>query len=150
MTSEAPDKRFKDLQDRLTALQDATHQLQELIDRLANFDFQPGSVPLTATVAATTGDDNVASELSTEINQILRELEEDLELLREEIVDIRPGGKPAGRSSSGGGGDQQHDKQRLEDGAARLGQELQRWVQSASPLQFKISKSPPFSSSTCP
>lgn len=112
MSSEALDKRFKELQDRLTALQDATSQLQELIDRLASFNFQPGSVPLAAAE-----DDNVASELSTEINQILREQEEDLELLQEEIVDIRPGKS---------GGDVQHDKQRLRDGATRLGQELQR------------------------
>ncbi|RYP28908.1 hypothetical protein DL767_007003 [Monosporascus sp. MG133] len=111
MSLETLDKRFKDLQDRLTALQDATNQLRELIDRLANFNFQPGSVPLAAGE-----DDNVASELSTEINQILREQEEDLELLQEEITDIRPG-KP--------GSGLQHDRERLKDGATRLAQELQ-------------------------
>ncbi|RYP91621.1 hypothetical protein DL770_002247 [Monosporascus sp. CRB-9-2] len=111
MSPETLDKRFKDLQDRLTALQDATNQLRELIDRLANFNFQPGSVSLTAGE-----DDNVASELSTEINQILREQEEDLELLQEEITDIRPG-KP--------GSELQHDRERLKDGATRLAQELQ-------------------------
>ncbi|KAI0829969.1 Sec20-domain-containing protein [Hypoxylon sp. FL0890] len=111
MSPETLEKRFTDLQDRLAVLQDATNQLKELIDRLANFNFQPGSVPLGAGE-----DDNVGSELSSEINQILREQEEELELLQEEIIDIRPG-KP--------GSELQHDKDRLKDGANRLGEELQ-------------------------
>ncbi|KAI0423239.1 Sec20-domain-containing protein [Xylaria grammica] len=111
MSLESLEKRFIDLQDRLNVLQDATNQLKELIYRLANFDFQPGSVPLGAS-----DDDNVGSELSSEINQILREQEEELELLQEEIIDVRPG-----RS----GGVLQHDKDRLKDGAERLEQELQ-------------------------
>ncbi|KAI0111522.1 Sec20-domain-containing protein [Daldinia grandis] len=111
MSPEALEKRFTDLQDRLALLQDATNQLKVLIDRLANFKFQPGSVPLDAS-----DDDNVGSELSSEINQILREQEEELELLHEEIIDIRLG-------KSGGG--LQHDKDRLKDGATRLEEELQ-------------------------
>ncbi|KAI2783551.1 Sec20-domain-containing protein [Daldinia loculata] len=111
MSPEALEKRFIDLQDRLALLQDATNQLKVLIDRLANFKFQPGSVPLGAS-----DDDNVGSELSSEINQILREQEEELELLHEEIIDIHPG-KP--------GGGLQHDKDRLKDGATRLEEELQ-------------------------
>ncbi|GAW12261.1 hypothetical protein ANO14919_016240 [Xylariales sp. No.14919] len=111
MSLESLEKRFIDLQDRLNVLQDATNQLKELIYRLANFDFQPGSVPLGAS-----DDDNVGSELSSEINQILREQEEELELLQEEIIDVRP---------SRSGGVLQHDKDRLKDGAERLEQELQ-------------------------
>ncbi|KAI0427292.1 Sec20-domain-containing protein [Xylaria sp. FL1042] len=111
MSLELLEKRFKDLQERLNVLQDATRQLEELIHRLANFDFQPGSMPLRAA-----DDDNVGSELSSEINQILREQEEELELLQEEIIDIPPG-RP--------GSALQHDKNRLKDGAERLGQELQ-------------------------
>ncbi|KAI0969974.1 Sec20-domain-containing protein [Xylaria arbuscula] len=111
MSIELLEKRFTDLQDRLNVLQDATKQLEELIHRLANFDFQPGSVPLGAA-----DDENVGSELSSEINQILREQEEELELLQEEIIDIRPG-RP--------GSTLQHDKDRLKDGAERLEQELQ-------------------------
>ncbi|ORY62287.1 Sec20-domain-containing protein [Pseudomassariella vexata] len=110
MTSEVLEQRFADLHDRLTTLQDATSQLKELIDRLANFNFQPGSVPLGAGE-----DDNVGSELSDEINQILREQEEELELLMDEAVDIPPGRD-----------DLQHDKTRLTDGAQRLKGELQR------------------------
>ncbi|KAI2635175.1 Sec20-domain-containing protein [Xylaria nigripes] len=111
MSLELLEKRFTDLQDRLNVLQDATDQLQELIHRLANLDFQSGSVPLGAADG-----DNVGSELSSEINQILREQEEELELLQEEIVDIPPGKS---------GGALQHDKDRLKDGAERLGHELQ-------------------------
>lgn len=111
MPLEFLEKRFTDLQDRLNVLQDATRQLEELIQRLANFDFVPGSVPLGAA-----DDDNVGAELSSEINQILREQEEELELLQEEIVDTHPG-----RSGSA----LQHDKDRLKDGAERLGQRLQ-------------------------
>ncbi|KAI1776489.1 Sec20-domain-containing protein [Hypoxylon cercidicola] len=111
MPPEALEKRFTDLQDRLAVLQDATNQLQELIDRLASFDFQPGSVPPGAGE-----DDNVGAELGAEINQVLREQEEELELLQEEIIDMRPG-KP--------GSEVRHDKDRLKDGADRLAQELQ-------------------------
>ncbi|KAI1436298.1 Sec20-domain-containing protein [Xylaria sp. CBS 124048] len=104
-------KRFADLQERLNVLQDATGQLQELINRLANLDIQPGSVPLNVVDGA-----DVGSELGSEINQILREQEEELELLQEEIVDI-PTGKP--------GSALRHDKVRLKDGTERLQHELQ-------------------------
>lgn len=105
---------FETLQERLTALQETTAQLKELIDRLSNLKFQPGSVPLAG------GDedgDNVGAELSAEIGQILREEEEDLELLQEEITDLRP---------SRPGSDVEHSKLRLKDGAARLQEELRR------------------------
>jgi protein transport protein SEC20 len=113
MASEGLEQRFADLQGRLTALQDATAQLRELIDRLASFNFQPGSVPLGAGE-----DENVGAELSTEINQFLREQEEELELLEEEIVDSWPAKVEKGEL--------QHVKNRLKDGAQRLKAELQR------------------------
>ncbi|KAI1107700.1 Sec20-domain-containing protein [Jackrogersella minutella] len=126
MSPEALEKRFTDLQDRLAVLQDATNQLKELIDRLADFDFQPGSVPLGAGE-----DENVGVELSSEINQILREQEEELELLQEEIIDIRPG-KPESEL--------QHDKDRLKDGANRLGQELQNCRKSFRRAQISAKR----------
>jgi len=114
MAVESLDKRFADLFDRLNVLQEATAQLKELIDRLANSNLQlPGSVPLGA--SSSDDDDNVASELSSEINQILREQEEELELLQEEIIDIHPG-----RSGS----PLHHEKARLKDGAERLDNEV--------------------------
>ncbi|KAI0172031.1 Sec20-domain-containing protein [Hypoxylon sp. FL1284] len=113
MSPEALEKRFTDLQDRLAVLQDATSQLKELIDRLANFDFRPGSVPLGA---GEDDDGGVGAEMGAGINQVLREQEEELELLREEITDVRP-------TKAGGG--LQHDRDRLKDGASRLDLELQ-------------------------
>ncbi|KXX77895.1 Protein transport protein sec20 [Madurella mycetomatis] len=98
------------LQERLAALQETTGQLKDLIDRLANIKFQPGSVPLS-----TSDEDNVATELGVEISQILREEEEDLELLQEEIIDLRSG-RP--------GSDAEHRKTRLKEGAQRLEAEL--------------------------
>ncbi|KAK4156954.1 hypothetical protein C8A00DRAFT_40643 [Chaetomidium leptoderma] len=101
---------FESLQERLAALQETTSQLKDLIDRLANIKFHPGSVPLS-----TSDEDNVATELNTEISQILREEDEDLELLQEEIIDLRSG-RP--------GSDVEHRKTRLKDGAQRLQTEL--------------------------
>lgn len=103
---------FEGLQERLTALQETTTQLKELIDRLQNLKFQPGSVPLGADEDSTVG-----AELSSEISQILREEVEELELLGEEIEDLR-----AGRPGS----DAEHTKTRLNDGLNRLRQELKR------------------------
>ncbi|KAK8056314.1 hypothetical protein PG993_001541 [Apiospora rasikravindrae] len=105
MSTDDREQRFAELHDRLTSLQDAMSQLRDLIERLANFDFQPGSVPLAAG-----DDDDVSAELSTEIIQIIREQNEDLELLQEDITSHRP--------------PKQHDKARLTDGVERLLGEL--------------------------
>ncbi|KAK0657631.1 Sec20-domain-containing protein [Cercophora newfieldiana] len=115
---------FETLQDRLAALQETTAQLQGLIERLATIKFEPGSVPLSlstlstnSSISSTAGDaqgdeePNVATELSGEISQILREEEEELELLKEEISDLRTG-KP--------GSDAEHHKKRLKEGLGRL------------------------------
>jgi protein transport protein SEC20 len=103
---------FDSLQERLTALQETTGQLQELIERLASLKFQPGSVPLSADE-----DDNVGSELGAEISQILREEAEDLEVLQEEVTDLRCG-RPGSQT--------EHNKTRLQDGVRRLQQALKR------------------------
>jgi protein transport protein SEC20 len=109
---------FDSLQERLTALQETTAQARELIDRLANLKFQPGSVPLANREVLGDGDDDsVAAELSGEIGNILREEEEDLELLGEEITDLR-GGRD--------GSDAARQKERLREGAARLEGEVKR------------------------
>lgn len=104
---------FEGLQERLTALQETTSQLKDLIDRLQNLKYQPGSVPLVS------DEDNVGTELSSEISQILRDEEEDLELLQEEVEDLRDG-RP--------GSETEHNKTRLKDGTERLKQELRRYV----------------------
>jgi protein transport protein SEC20 len=98
------------LQERLAALQETTSQLRTLIGRLANLEFAPGSVPLRADEENT-----VSAELSSEIGQILREEEDELEVLREEVEDLR-----AGRP----GGETEHMKVRLRDALGRLDKEL--------------------------
>ncbi|KAK0731745.1 hypothetical protein B0H67DRAFT_501619 [Lasiosphaeris hirsuta] len=120
------------LQERLSALQETTGQLKDLIDRLAAVKFQPGSAPLPssmnmsssigsisslASIGATAEEDtsNVAAELSSEINQVLREEEEELELLSEEIIDLRPA-RPVSEA--------EHRKTRLREGVQRLEGEL--------------------------
>lgn len=108
---------FDSLQERLTALQQTTAQVKELIDRLANLKFQPGSVPLPSGDGYGEDDENVATELSGEINNILRDEEEDLELLDEEITDLR-GGRD--------GSDAARQKGRLREGASRLEGEVKR------------------------
>ncbi|KPM34416.1 hypothetical protein AK830_g12156 [Neonectria ditissima] len=95
---------FEGLQERLTALQETTTQLKELIDRLATLKFEPGSVPLT-----TDEENSVSGELGAEITHSLRDAEEDQELLQEEVEYFRGA---------------EHDKSRLREGAAKLGKEL--------------------------
>lgn len=103
---------FDALQERLTTLQETTSQVKDLIGRLAKLDFQPGSVPLPQHGATDDDDDeNVATELSAEINQTLREEEEELELLHEEATDLR-GGKEGSEAA--------RRKDRLLDGVGRI------------------------------
>jgi len=118
---------FETLQERLTALQESTLQLRELINRLANIKFQPGSLPAgisnsVASIRSSGGDDettNVATDLSAEISQMLREDEEELELLREEVTDLRSG-RP--------GSETEHRRTRLKEGVQRLQAEFKGFV----------------------
>lgn len=80
---------FPSLTARLAALQETTRSVQTLITRLANLEFAPGSVPLDLGE----DEDDVAAELSAEIHQTLKEQEEDLELLEQEVEDL-----PVGRT----------------------------------------------------
>lgn len=105
---------FEALQERLTALQETTSQLWQLIERLTNLKFQPGSVPINADEES-----SVSGELSSEISQILREEEDELDLLQEEVEDLRSG-RP--------GSDADHNKTRLKDGLERLRKDLSRYA----------------------
>ncbi|KAF5003591.1 hypothetical protein FDECE_9872 [Fusarium decemcellulare] len=95
---------FEGLQSRLTALQETTAQLKELIDRLSTLKFQPGSVPLT-----TDEENSVSGELGAEITSTLRDGEEEHELLQEEVEFMRAA---------------EHDKERLKEGVENVGKEL--------------------------
>ncbi|RKF62752.1 putative sec20 domain-containing protein [Erysiphe neolycopersici] len=86
---------IEDFSEKLIALQESNTQVHELIDRLTKIGFQPGSVPLSGSGGCNNddddGNDGVLSELVAEILQMIKEQEEDLELLNEEIHDLNPG-----------------------------------------------------------
>lgn len=109
---------FDALQERLAALQETTAQVKQLIDRLATLNFQPGSVPLLPNNNDDDDEENVATELSAEINQVLREEEDDLELLVEELADLR-GGKEGSAAA--------RRKERLREGVERLEGDVKRY-----------------------
>ncbi|PON28078.1 hypothetical protein TGAM01_v203215 [Trichoderma gamsii] len=109
------------LQERLAALQETTAQLRELIDRLANVEFQPGSVPLNIEEEG-----SVSGELSAEAGLILKTGLEDQQLLWEEAKYLRRSG---------------HEKERLEDGIGRVGQELASHRSSLRKARLSAKKS---------
>jgi protein transport protein SEC20 len=73
---------FQIVSERLKVLQESNLQLKDLIDRLANLKFQPGSIPLDEE------EDNVKVELTAEIQQIIKDQEEDLTILQEDVIDL--------------------------------------------------------------
>lgn len=80
---------------RLNALSDSNKSIQQLTQRLAKLDFQPGSQPLDS------DEGNVRLELSAEIHESLKALEEDLELLKLEAEDfLHAGASGSGRDST--------------------------------------------------
>ena len=104
------------LHDHLAALQETARQLNHLIERLANlFDgFSPE-----------TQDGISSAELATDIGHMIREEEDELELLVEEIKDIRHG-RPGSQTET--------ERLHLKESVARLEQDLQRCVRTLSPL----------------
>lgn len=76
---------FQTLSERLTALQESNAQLKELIERLATIKFQPGSIPLD------NEEGNVMTELTSEIQQTLKDQDEDFELMQEDVYDLDSG-----------------------------------------------------------
>ncbi|KAJ4345247.1 Protein transport protein sec20 [Didymosphaeria variabile] len=79
---------------RLTALSDSNKAVQQLIHRLAKLDFQPGSQPLNA------DEGDVRLELSAEIHESLKAIEEELELLNQEVEDLVGAGSSGRRRDS--------------------------------------------------
>jgi len=101
---------------RLTSLFDAHRQTLHLIARLSKLPIQPGSSSLNP------GDGDARVELSAEIHQNLKEQEEELELLRQEVEDLT--------STSSWGGSRRRDSQKESERAGfaaqvvRLGDDL--------------------------
>lgn len=73
---------IKALTTRLTALSDQNKGIQQLVQRLAKLDFQPGSQPFES------DEGDIRLELSAEIHETLKGIEEELELLRQEVEDF--------------------------------------------------------------
>lgn len=97
---------------RLTSLSEANRGVQQLIQRLAKLDFQPGSQPLNSE------EGDVRLELSAEIHESLKGIEEELELLRQEVEDF-VGNNSRRRDSSKDG-----ERSRLAVLLARLTEDL--------------------------
>ncbi|KAL6712039.1 Protein transport protein sec20 [Coniothyrium glycines] len=68
---------------RLTAVSEQNKAVGQLIQRLARLDFQPGSLPLDGS-----DDSDVRLELSAEIHETLKGIEEDFELLSQDVEDV--------------------------------------------------------------
>lgn len=88
---------------RLTSLTEARKTTHALITRLSRLPCQPG-----------TDNGDVRTELSAEIHQRLKEQEEELDLLRQEVDDFL-----VGRNR-----EKEAEKARLEVGVQRLGEDL--------------------------
>ncbi|KAI1003404.1 hypothetical protein K3495_g4802 [Podosphaera aphanis] len=73
---------LKLFQERVTALQESNDLLQQLIKRLEDLQFYPGSVPLARS------SEGAYAELVAEILQTTKEQDEDWELLKEELNDV--------------------------------------------------------------
>ena len=102
---------LEDLQERFKDLQDATAHVRELISRIGALEFPPGSPPLRADE-----EDSVLAELGSEVIQTLREGEDEVEALREEVDDL-----------FGGAGDESEDgTRRLRDDISRFQKELSK------------------------
>jgi len=100
---------FEGISERLRALQESNAQLKDLIKRLATIKFQPGSVPLD------NDEDNVKTELTSEIHQTIKDQEEDFEVLQADISDLESGPH---------GSDLEQHKSGLERGVKKAVQEL--------------------------
>ena len=72
---------FEIVSERLKTVQESNLQLEDLIDRLASLKFQPGSIPLEE-------EDSAKAELTAEICQIIKDQEEDLAILQEDVIDL--------------------------------------------------------------
>lgn len=103
---------FENLSEHLRVLQESNAQLKTLIDRLANIEFQPGSIPLDD------DEDNVKTELVSEITLTVNdcrtealELQDRLARLKREVV-----------------GNNEQEKAELHRGVQRAVQELKEYV----------------------
>jgi protein transport protein SEC20 len=102
------------LSQQLSQLSDSLKATNTLISRLSKLSFQPGSEPLE-------GEGSVRVELAQDIHDSLKQLEEELELLKQEAEDLTTatGGSVRRRDS-----EKEREKARLSAQVARLGEDL--------------------------
>ncbi|KAF2204471.1 Sec20-domain-containing protein [Delitschia confertaspora ATCC 74209] len=105
------------LTQRLTTLSEQNKTIIQLIQRLARLDFQPGSLPLGS------NDGDPRLELSAEIHESLKGIEEELELLRQEVEDVVQQG-PTGIAGRRRDSVREQEKSRLAILLARLTEDL--------------------------
>lgn len=99
------------LESRLNALHDAHKSTLQLISRLSNLRFQPGSLPLNDP------DGDVRGELTAEIHDSLKREDEELEILKQEVQELShtDQGQPVPRQA-----DEDKDQARLIIQVARV------------------------------
>lgn len=112
--------RTQTLATRLTALSEQNKATGHLIQRLAKLDFQPGSQPLDGS-----DDGDVRLELSAEIHETLKGIEEELELLRQEVEDVTQQTAAIGRRRDS---TKENERSRLAVLLARLTEDLKSCV----------------------
>jgi protein transport protein SEC20 len=109
------------LNSRLAALSEQYRTGQQLINRLANLQYAPGSPPQPQQ----DNDGSVRQELLSEIRELLKRQEEDLDVVRQDIDELPDGGR---RDQ-----DKEREKERLVILLAKLKEDLKKYVFPFSP-----------------
>ncbi|KAK0838656.1 Protein transport protein sec20 [Friedmanniomyces endolithicus] len=109
------------LLEQLTQLSDSLKQTNTLITRLAKLSFQPGSEPLD-----TTDSNTVRIELAQDIHDALKQLEEDLELLKQDADDFTalPNTASAHKRRESKTGEKERERARVSAQITRLSEDL--------------------------
>lgn len=110
---------LQSLSARLDALSDSLKTTLQLVHRLAKLSFHPGSTPLDSE------EGDVRAELSSDIHENLKQQEEDLELLKQEVADLTG---PERSSQQRRESERDREKSRLSVQVVRLGEDLRQCV----------------------
>ena len=102
------------LSQQFSQLSDSLKSTNALITRLSKLSFQPGSEPLE-------GEGSVRVELAQDIHDSLKQLEEELELLKQEAEDLTTSATGSVRRRDS---EREREKVRLSAQIARLGEDL--------------------------
>ena len=113
----------RDLSTRLNALSDSVRVTFQLIGRLSKLSFTPGSTPLE-------GDGDVRVELTQDIHEGLKQHEETLELLKQEVEDLTASSSRHQRRDS----NKDRERSRLAASVARLGEDLKQYARTIQML----------------